>query len=182
MYVTFFARNPDTAGLAYWQGELNSVQSRSALLNSFLFSSEYSTFMASLFGTASVRPEINMTMDLFRGTFGRLPDSDGFNFWLGRLRAAQCQGASAVSSEVNTIAGAFFNSGEYVGRLRNDRDFVGDVYNAYLRRGPGGDSGGFNFWVGQVPSKQRDGVRAEFVPSAEFQARVSAVIAGGCLP
>lgn len=38
--------------------------------------------MASL-GTTTVRPEINMTMDLFRGTFGRLPDSDGFNFWLG---------------------------------------------------------------------------------------------------
>lgn len=38
MYVTFFARNPDAAGLAYWQGELNAAQSRSALLNSFLSS------------------------------------------------------------------------------------------------------------------------------------------------
>jgi hypothetical protein len=181
MYVTFFARNPDAAGLAYWQGELNAAQSRSALLNSFLFSNEYSTYMASLFGTTIVRPEINMTMDLFRGTFGRLPDSDGFNFWLGRLRAAQCQGASAVSTEVNTIAGAFFNSGEYVGRLRVDRDFMGDVYNAYMRRGPGGDTG-FSFWVGQVPSRGRDGVRAEFVPSAEFQGRVALVVAASCLP
>lgn len=79
---------------------------------------------------------------------------------------------------MNTIAGLFFNSGEYVGGLARDRDFMGDVYNAYMRRGPGGDTG-FSFWVGQVPSRGRDGVRAEFVPSTEFQARVSSVIAGG---
>jgi len=181
LYMTFFARSPDAAGLAYWQGELNAAQSRSALLNSFLFSTEYSTFMASLFGTTSVRPEVNMTMDLYRGTYGRLPDSDGFNGWLGVIRQAQCQGATQVSTTLNTVLGAFFNSVEYAARARNDRDFMGDVYNAYMRRGPGGDTG-FSFWVGQVPTRGRDGVRAEFVPSAEFQARVSAIIAAGCLP
>lgn len=122
-----------------------------------------------------------MAIDLFRGTFGRLPDSDGFRYWLGRIRAAQCQGAAAVTTEVNSIAGQFFNSGEYVARARANREFVGDVYNSYLRRGPGGDSAGFNFWAGQVTALGRDGVRAQFVPSAEFQARVSAVVAAGCL-
>ncbi len=50
------------------------------------------------------------------------------------------------------------------------------------RRGPGGDSTGFNFWVGQVGTQGRDFVRAQFVPSPEFQARVALVIAAGCLP
>ena len=78
------------------------------------------------------------------------------------------------------MLGAFFNSPEYGNRARSDRDFMGDVYNAYMRRGPGGDTGGFNFWVGQVPSMGRDGVRSQFVPSTEFQARVTAIVNAGC--
>ncbi len=168
--------------MAFWQGELTAVQSRSALLNSFLFSTEFSNKMTSLFGTSSVRPEIDMTIDLYRGTFGRLPDSGGFTFWLGQIRIAQCQGAAQVSAAVNNLSGQFFDSAEYAARARNNRDFVGDVYNAYLRRGPGGDSAGFNFWVGQVPVQGRDGVRSQFVPSTEFQNRVTAVVNAGCLP
>jgi len=79
------------------------------------------------------------------------------------------------------VANLFYASSEYGARARNDRDFVGDVYGAYLRRGPGGDSGGFNFWVGRLPVQGRDGVRAQFVPAAEFQARVAAVVNAGCL-
>jgi hypothetical protein len=78
------------------------------------------------------------------------------------------------------LAGTFFNSAEYAGRSRGNGDFVGDVYNAYLRRGPGGDSVGYNYWVSQVPVLGRDGLRANFVPSAEFQSRVAAVVAAGC--
>jgi len=182
LYGTFFTRLPDPAGLAFWQGELNAIQSRSALLNSFLFSTEFSNQMTSRFGTSSVRPEVNMTIDLYRGTFGRLPDTGGFIYWLGEIRKAQCQGAAQVSAAVNNLSGLFFNSPEYAARVRNNRDFVGDVYNAYLRRGPGGDSAGFSFWVGQVPVMGRDGIRGQFIPSPEFQDRVTAVVNAGCLP
>ena len=183
MYRTFFIRDPDGPGLAFWQNELNIGVSRSALLNSFLFSTEFSNQMTSLFGTVSVRPEVNMTIDLFRGALGRLPDDGGVNLWLGRIRTAQCQGPAAVSAEVNSLAALFFTSAEYAARARSNPDFVGDLYNAFLRRGPGGDSG-YHFWVSQIntAAQTRDQVRAAFVPSAEFQARVSAVIAAGCLP
>ena len=182
MYRTFFLRDPDGPGLAFWQGELTAIGSRSALLNSFLFSAEFSGQMTSVFGATAVRPELDMTVDLFRGVLGRLPDSDGFAFWLGRIRQAQCLGASSVSIEVSDLAALFFQSAEYAARGRTDREFVGDLYNAFLRRGPGGDSSGFNFWVGQVGTQGRDFVRAQFVPSPEFQARVALVIAAGCLP
>jgi hypothetical protein len=182
MYRTFFIREPDPGGLAFWQAELDSGVSRSALLNSFLFSTEFSNQMTALFGSTAVRPEVDMTVDLFRGALGRLPDDGGFAFWLGRIRQAQCLGASAVSTEVNNLAALFFTSAEYALRARSTPDFVGDLYNAFMRRGPGGDSTGFNFWVGQAGTQGRDFVRSQFVPSAEFQARVSAVIAAGCLP
>jgi hypothetical protein len=182
VYRTFFNRTPDASGLAYWQGELTVSGSRSALLNSFLFSAEFSSQMTTLFGVTAVRPEVTLATDLFRGVLGRLPDSAGFDYWLGQIRAAQCSGASAVSAKVNEVAGLFFNSGEYLARSRSDRDFIGDVYNAYMRRGPGGDTSGFNYWVGRVPALGRDGVRAQFVPSAEFQSRVTAVVNAGCIP
>ena len=180
LYRTFFGRDPDAAGLAYWLGELAAVQSRAAILNSFLFSSEFSGQMRTLFGAAGARPEVDMTIDLFRGALGRLPDSAGFSYWLGRIRAAQCQEAAAVSAEVNAVAALFFNGDEYRARARGASDFVADVYNAYLRRGPGGDSGGFGFWVGQLPTLGRDGVRAAFIPSTEFQRRVAGVVSAGC--
>ena len=181
LYTSFFSRQPDAAGLAYWLGEFTAVGSRSALLNGFLFSTEFAGQMNGLFGATASRPEVTMTIDLFRGVFGRLPDSAGFSYWLGQLRQAQCQGAGAVSGKVNEVAGLFFNSSEYLARSRSDRDFAGDVYNAYMRRGPGGDSAGFNYWVSQVPVLGRDGVRAQFVPSAEFQGRVTAVVNAGCV-
>lgn len=182
LYRTFFNRAPDAAGLAYWQGELTASGSRSALLNNFLFSAEFSSQMTEKFGAVSVRPEVTLAIDLFRGAFGRLPDSAGFNYWLGRLRSAQCQGALAVTAEVGSMSNLFFTGAEYSLRNRNDRDYVGDLYNAYMRRGPGADTAGFNYWVGRIPTLGRDGVRAQFVPSAEFQGRVAAVVSAGCLP
>jgi hypothetical protein len=180
LYRTFFVRSPSASELSFWQGELTAVQSRSALLNSFLFAQEFSNLMTSTFGPSSVRPEVNLTMDLYRGTFGRLPDSGGFNGYLGIIRTAQCQGSAQVSTTLNSVLDSFFNSAEYAARGRGNRDFMGDVYNAYMRRGPGGDTGGFNFWVGQLATRSRDQVRAEFIPSAEFQGRVSSIIAAGC--
>lgn len=181
LYGTFFGRAPDAGGLAFWLNELDALKSRSALLNSFLFSDEFRNAMTTRLGSYAPRPEVDMTIDLFRGTFGRLPDSPGFNFWLGELRKAQCLGGPAVSSKADEVAGLFFTSAEYIGRGRSDRDFIGDVYNAYMRRGPSGDAEGFNFWAAQVPAMGRDWIRSQFVPSTEFQNRVSAVIEAGCL-
>jgi hypothetical protein len=40
------------------------------------------------------------------------------------------------------------------------------------------------FWIGQLNTgaRTRENVRQQFLASAEFQARVSAIIAQGCLP
>lgn len=186
LYRTFFLRDPDPAGKAYWQNHLDQGMDRGSLLVNFLFSTEFSNFMSFTFGAASPRPEINMTIDLYRGVLNRLPDTGGFNFWLGRVRAAQCQGASAVSAEVANLALQFFYSAEYANieaaRAPAQRvpRYVGDLYNAFLRRGP--ELAGYQYWIGQINSgaRTRDDVRNNFVGSAEFQARVGSVIAAGC--
>ena len=187
LYRTFFQREPDGPGMAFWQSFLDGGMDRGALLTNFLFSTEFSNQMSALFGSASVRAEVNVTIDLYRGILGVLPDSSGFNYWLGRIRQAQCTGGNAVIAEVNTIAASFISSAEYSqresGRPGGQRHgmHVGDLYNAFLRRGA--DLSGYNYWAGQLNGGQtRDFVRTQFLQSPEFQNRVAQVISTPCIP
>src|SRR5205807_1983257 len=109
----------------------------------------FSTRMTALFGASKPRAEVNLVMDLYRGILGVLPDNGGFGYWLGRIRAAQCGGQSAVVSEVDQISQLFITSQQYQAR-DNARPaascvamYVGDLYNAFLRRG--GDLDGYKF-------------------------------------
>ncbi len=187
LYRTFFLREPDAPGLAYWESQLSQGMDRGALLTNFLFSTEFSNQMTALFGSASVRAEINVVIDLYRGILGVLPDSGGFNYWLGRIRTAQCTGGNAVIAEVDTISSAFITSPEYSqretarpGGIRQGMH-VGDLYNAFLRRGA--DLSGYQYWTGQLNGGQtRDFVRSQFLQSPEFQNRVTQVIATPCIP
>ncbi|HRD49355.1 MAG TPA: DUF4214 domain-containing protein [Candidatus Contendobacter sp.] len=182
LYRTFFKREPDSGGLAYWTQPLTAGLPRSVLLFSFLFSTEFDGFMQSLFGdAAAARSELATVGDFYRGFLNRLPDNDGFAFWLGRFRVAQCTNAAAVRVEVESISSQFLASTEYTSRQRSDRDFVADLYYVFLRRG--GDAAGFNYWVNQLSGGifTRDQVRQEFVKATEFQARVNQIIGQGCL-
>jgi hypothetical protein len=186
LYRTFFSRPADAGGLAFWTSELAAGKSRGAVTNDFLFSSEFADFMARIFGTsAASRAEVAMVMDFYRGLLGRLPDAAGLTYWVGRFRAAQC--ANTVVNEANAISAQFFHGSEYVARnaarAANERNagIVADFYNSFLRRG--GDRTGVSFWIAEIDSGRRlpELVRQEFVASAEFQARVQAVVAEGCM-
>lgn len=179
LYHTFFNREPDSGGLSYWNGQLAAGSPRSLVLFHFLFSPEFASYMQGLFGNTASRGEVYAVIDFYRGFLNRLPDTNGFNYWLGRFRVAQCQGATAVVAEVDAISRQFLASAEYTNRRRSNRDFVADLYYAFLRRG--GDLNGFNFWVNQLNSRTRDQVRRDFIQSAEFQGRVQQIINQGCV-
>ncbi len=87
--------------------------------------------------TTATRKEVDTVVDFYRGLLGALPDDGGFNFWLGQFRTAQCQGGAAVNAQVETISSAFANSAQYANRGRTNAQYVGDLYNAFLRRGGG---------------------------------------------
>ena len=181
LYGTFFNRAPDAGGLAYWKGQLDSGLPREVALAAFMFSPEFVNFTAAIFGGNTARAEVNAVLDFYRGLLARLPDDGGLAYWVGRFRAAQCSGQGAVIAEVEAISSAFTLSGEYAARGRGNAQYVGDLYNAFLRRG--GDLAGVQFWIGQVATgtQTREQVRVQFRNSPEFQARVSAVLAQGCL-
>ena len=154
---------------------------RPVVLFSFLFSTEFGSYMQGLLGSTASRAEVYAVVDFYRGFLNRLSDTSGFTYWAARFRAAQCQGAAAVNNEVNSISTQFLGSGEYLNRSRGNRDYVADLYYAFLRRG--GDLEGFNYWVGQLDGglKSREQLRGEFLGSAEFQNRVAQIISQGCL-
>jgi serralysin len=147
-----------------------------------MFSPEFVNFTQAIFGNTTTRKEIDTIVDFYRGLLARLPDNAGFAFWVQQFRTAQCQGAAAVTAQAEAISSAYALSGEYAARNRNNAQYVGDLYNAFLRRG--GDLAGVQFWIGQVATgaQTREQVRKAFVASPEFSARVQAIIAQGCLP
>ena len=113
---------------------------------------------------------------------GRLGDDDGLTTWFAAFRAAQCQGKASVNASVESISSVFVSVPEYTNKKRTDAQYVGDLYNAFLRRG--GDLPGVLFWINQLSTKGMtpDDVRRNFIASTEFKGRVNAVIAQGCLP
>ncbi len=180
LYNTFFNRAPDSGGLQYWAGLLAAGLPRDVALVSFMFSPEFASFTQAQFGNTPVRPEVDTVGDFYRGLLSRLPDDSGFTYWVQQFRTAECQGSAAVNAQAEAISSSFMNGVEYVNRGRSHSQFVGDLYNAFLRRG--GDLAGVQHWIAQIASgaQTRDEVRRAFVQSPEFQQRVAAMVAQGC--
>jgi hypothetical protein len=181
LYNTFFNRAPDAGGISFWGSQLAAGMPREVLLAQFMFSTEFANFTQAIFGTTTTRAEVNAVTDFYRGLLSRLPDSAGFNFWVGQFQAAQCQGSTQVVTQVNAISSAYITSAEYAARNRTNAQYVGDLYNAFLRRG--GDLTGVQFWIGQLDTsaQSREQLRQAFVASTEFQNRVSGILAQGCI-
>jgi hypothetical protein len=181
LYETFFNRSPDAGGLAYWTGQLASGMPREVLLASFTFSPEFVNFSYRIFGDTAARAEVDMVMDFYRGLLSRLPDDGGFDFWVGRFRTAQCTSMAAVMQQVDAVSSLFVSSPEYTARNRTNAQYVGDLYNTFMRRGA--DLTGVLYWVGKLDGGlSRDGLRQEFAKSPEFQFRVGRVASESCLP
>jgi len=180
LYAAFLNRTPDAPGLAFWLNQLNQGLTRNMLITQFANTTEFRLYLESIFGAVVTRPENNLVNDFYRGFLGRLPDSSGFNFWLGKMRTAQCTSAQAVKDISNQIALTFTHSAEYISKNRSNSQFVEDLYNGILRRGA--DPAGFNFWVNALNTLTRDQLLLSFTGSPEFQGRVNNVINAGCLP
>jgi len=181
LYVAFFDRAPDPGGLAYWTGQIQQGLPREVAYVSFLFSPEFDAYTQNVFGPSAARAEVDTVLDFYRGLLGRLPDSGGLDSWLIEFRKAQCDGAPAVYAAVQSISTAFASSPEYAARGRSNAQYVGDLYNAFLRRG--GDLPGVQFWIGELDSgaRTRASVLQSFVASPEFAARVQRMAGEPCL-
>ncbi|UCF90237.1 MAG: DUF4214 domain-containing protein [Desulfobacterales bacterium] len=180
LYQTFFNRNPDQGGFAFWVDLLDQGLSRNVLLNYFVYSDEFKLYMANLLGNGPGGAEHNLVNDLYRGFQGRLPDTAGFNGWVNFMQQAISQGEQAVKTLTHQIALGFLQSQEYILRNKSNREFLEDLYNGILRRGA--QLAEFEGWIEMMNSGMtREEVLQNFTISTEFQLRVQKIIELGSL-
>jgi hypothetical protein len=184
LYETFLHRTPSGIGeevgeVDDWMAELTGGLTRNLLLNYFIFSDEFRTFMEGIFGPSSTRPEYTLVNDLYRGFLARLPENVGFNAWLALMQEAQCAGEQAVRDLTNEIGLFFLHSDEYALRGTDNSEYITDLYDAILRRGA--ELGGYLAWMTELNTGMtREQALQHFVDSVEFQGLVNEVIAAGC--
>lgn len=92
---------------------------------------------------------------------------------MSTLAAAGVQGETELLASARAIARGLFESSEYVARGRSDTQYVTDLYNSYLQRGP--DTAGLNFWVGNTQANGRGATLNAFEVSSEFATVASTV-------
>jgi hypothetical protein len=175
LYNIFLQRIPDPDEVTVWENKLTNNCPRDILINSFAFCDEFIRTTESITGTDITRPENRLLNNFYRGFFARFPDSGGYYSWLAQIRSAQCKGASAVCSVAYEISSAFISSQEYMGRNRNNAEFVADLYNAILQRAA--DPEGFQQWLMHLNmGMSRVQALNHFIDCDEFKIKIAFLI------
>ena len=99
LYNTFFNRPPDAGGLYFWLSQLSGGMPREVALVGVHVLHGVRELHAGHLRRVDGEGRDQHGGGFLRGLLARLPDDGGFNFWVGRFRAAQCQGASAVTAQ-----------------------------------------------------------------------------------
>jgi hypothetical protein len=182
LYKAFLSRTPSQPEIDFHLGYMAQGVSRNEVLNNFIFSPEFKAYVEGIFGMSTVRPENNLVNDFYRGILSRLPDTVGFNYWLGQMRAAQCAGsAQQIRDLAHQEALGFIQSMEYIAMGRVNGQYVEDLYDAVLRRAAAPSE--ITYWLNILNGGMmtREQALQGFTDSNEFKTRVQAVIDAGCL-
>ena len=168
LYKTFFDREADEGGKAFWMGHLASDMTREQVVRGFIDSTEWCNLCAS-FGIKSGAPNakaekpssnaLKFATRLYTCCLGREPDADGLQFWALRLTNLESSGASAAKG--------FFESQEFQNLNVNDVEYLTRLYRTFMGREP--DEGGMTFWLGHLATDMtREQVLKGFAESEEF--------------
>jgi len=80
LYLGFFGRTPDTAGLSYWATQIANGMSPLDVAQGFAQSGEFTA----VYGHLSASQQINQ---VYQDILARTPDGSGANYWTARLEA-----------------------------------------------------------------------------------------------
>ena len=180
MYVGYLGREPDASGQAYWTGVLQAGGARDWLTAVFMHSPEFEALVAATGDPSpATRLEVQLIGDVFRAAAGRPPNDDEYAAWLSTFRSIPCQ-VVGKRELVRSAAEGFVN--QYFAMLdrATDDEYVVALYDALLRRAA--DSSGLDYWSGRLEAGMatREQVRAAFLGTGEFQARVDAMTRVEC--
>jgi RHS repeat-associated protein len=115
--------------------------------------------------------------NFFQGAFNRQPTPAELQSWSELLRQNYYQGQARLLAAAQYMGEQLFHTNEYNSRNRSDREYVYDLYSAYLQRGP--DQPSWDTWTGLVATSGRDAVRRGFDQSQEFADKMATLCPGG---
>ena len=155
LYLAYFGRDADFAGLMFWSGHVRAGLPLAAVSESFAGSAEF----RARYGTLSNQGFVDR---VYRNVLGRPPDAGGAAYW-GDLLARGVLNRGGVM--VNFSESAEYRWGTWA------RIDVVAAYLGFLRRSP--DAAGLSYWTGTLYSGQGMGALiAGFLSSAEYRARL----------
>jgi YD repeat-containing protein len=129
--------------------------------------------------TATIRttPVDQYVRDFHQLTLVRQPNASEQSYWNDILRKAYGNGQDSLLLASRELGRTMFESAEYAARQRSDRDFVRDLYRAYLHREP--DQPSWDAWTNMVPTQGRENVRNGFAFSAESSTVTARLLPNG---
>lgn len=122
-----------------------------------------------LYGTASSDDERteHFVNNFYRGAYGRDATSTEIQQQRDALNAAAAQSQSAVQTQAETFGRGLF-AGQVNDSSISDTQFVTNLYEAFLQRGP--DAGGLGWWSGQATvGTGRQNVLGAFATCSAFR-------------
>ncbi len=140
LYLAYFGRLPDDAGLAFWNGEIDRGRSLADVSEQFAQSPEFT----SLYGSVSNAEFVEL---VYRNVLDRSPDAAGLAHWTSQLdTGALTRGGVMLGFSDSS---EFKDSTGIIAALPSGPDprSVERLYLAYLGRP--GEPGGLGYWESQ---------------------------------
>ena len=130
LYLGFFLRIPDYAGLDYWIRKVRAGTPIDTAASQFAAGSEFTRDYGSLGNAAFVDR-------VYRNLFGRAPDPSGADYWKRRLDGGAKRG---------WVMTQLCESNEYRQKTLHQMRVI-SIYTAMLHRAP--DPSGYSYWAGK---------------------------------
>ncbi|HBB87171.1 MAG TPA: hypothetical protein DC047_06110 [Blastocatellia bacterium] len=170
LYYAYLQRGPDGGGLGYWANQAaGGVTNRTNVCNAFEASGEFQTLVANLYGTAASDDERtdHFVNNFYRGAYGLDATSTQIQQQRDALNAAAAQSQATVQAQAETFGRSLF-VGQVNDSSISDTQYVTNLYEAFLQRGP--DAGGLGWWSGQASVGQgRQNVLNAFAGCTAFR-------------
>ncbi|MBP5492584.1 MAG: DUF4214 domain-containing protein [Clostridiales bacterium] len=169
LYKTYFDRDSEPDGKAYWLGRLASGTERAVLVEEFIESVEWCNVCAG-YGvksgaqyhkaTVPSKNAVKFATRLYTCCLGRDPEAEGLEYWALALTNLDATGYQAAS--------LFFTLPEFVGLKTTNEEYLTRLYTTFMGRDPEAD--GFAYWLGLLNGgTDRVDVMKAFAGCPEFQ-------------
>ena len=168
LYKTFFDRESEPEGKAFYLKELKNGTPRTKVVEYFIESTEWCNVCAtygvksgSLYYKATIpsRNALKFAERLYTCCLGREAEEDGLQFWALRLTNLDESGYTAALK--------FFESEEFEGFHTTNEEFLERLYHTFMDRDS--DEEGIKYWLRRMKDGEtRHGVIYDFADSPEF--------------